>query len=79
MLYPIVIHKEENSDFGVSVPDLPGCTSAGATLADAASQAAEAITGHLELLADDNREPPKPKSIQEHLSLIHISEPTRPY
>ena len=66
MLFPIAIHKDKDSDFGVTVPDLPGCTSAGATLADAVSQAAEAITGHLELLADENREIPQPKTIQEH-------------
>ena len=27
MRYPIVIHKDENSSYGVTVPDLPGCFS----------------------------------------------------
>ena len=31
-LYPVVIHKDKKSAFGVTVPDLPGCFSAGATL-----------------------------------------------
>ena len=31
MRYPVVIHKDENSDFGVMVPDIPGCYSAGDT------------------------------------------------
>ena len=66
MLYPIAIHKDKDSDYGVTVPDLPGCTSAGSTLADALTQAVEAIRGHLELLTEENREIPRPKSIREH-------------
>jgi hypothetical protein len=30
--FPIVIHKDRQSDYGVTVPDLPGCFSAGATM-----------------------------------------------
>lgn len=32
MQYPIFIHKDEKSDYGVIVPDLPGCFSAGRTI-----------------------------------------------
>ena len=35
MNYPVVIHKDRKSDYGVSVPDLPGCISAGATVDEA--------------------------------------------
>ena len=66
MLYPIVIHKDKDSDFGVTVPDLPGCTSPGSTVADAIEQAVEAITGHLELLVEEHREIPQPKIIEKH-------------
>jgi len=33
--YPVVIHKDRKSVFGVIIPDLPGCFSAGATLDEA--------------------------------------------
>jgi len=33
--YPIIIHKEPNSDYGVIVPDLPGSFSAGSTIEEA--------------------------------------------
>ena len=66
MLYPIVIHKDKDSDYGVTVPDLPGCVSAGSTLADALTQAVEAIREHIELLTEDNCEIPRPGTIQEH-------------
>ena len=46
--YPIVIHKESDGTYGVTVPDLPGCITAGATLEEAQDQAAEAIQCHIE-------------------------------
>ena len=30
--YNALIHKDADSEFGVSFPDLPGCVSVGATL-----------------------------------------------
>lgn len=53
MHYPVVIHKDTESDDGVTVPDLPGCFSAGETLDEALQEVVEAIECHLEgLLAD---------------------------
>ena len=44
MRFPIVIHKDkdEGSGYGVIVPDLPGCFSAGDTLEDALMSSQEA-------------------------------------
>ena len=53
MIYPVVIHKDPTSDYGVTVPDLPGCFSAGTTMEDALTQAVEAIECHLEGLLSD--------------------------
>jgi len=65
--YPIVIHKEDGSAFGVIVPDLSGCFSAGDTLDDAISQAKEAIECHLEgMLLDNEPIPQRTQSIEEH-------------
>ena len=58
MRYPVVVHKEADADFGVTVPDLPGCFSAGATLDEALEMARQAIECHLEgLLLDDDPVP----------------------
>lgn len=54
MRYPVVIHKDEHSDFGVSIPDIPGCYSAGSTYDEALTNAIEAIECHLEGLLMDN-------------------------
>lgn len=53
MLYPIAIENgDEHHAYGVTVPDLPGCFSAGETLEEAVNNAKEAITGHIELLIE---------------------------
>lgn len=66
MRYPIVIHKEPESDYGVTVPDLPGCFSAGETMDEALEQAVEAIECHMEGLMIDQEAIPMPKSIEHH-------------
>ncbi len=48
MRYPVVIHKDPGSSYGVTVPDLPGCFSGGDTLDEAFDNAREAIVGHIE-------------------------------
>ncbi|MDP6038920.1 MAG: type II toxin-antitoxin system HicB family antitoxin, partial [Candidatus Latescibacteria bacterium] len=53
MQYPVVIHKDDDSDYGVTVPDLPGCFSAGDTIEDALAQGAEAVLCHIEGLMID--------------------------
>jgi predicted RNase H-like HicB family nuclease len=67
MRYPVVIHKDKTSDYGVTVPDLPGCFSAGGTLEDALSHAVEAIECHLEGLLLDGDEIPPAQSVESHL------------
>ncbi|HTV47402.1 MAG TPA: type II toxin-antitoxin system HicB family antitoxin [Phycisphaerae bacterium] len=68
MIYPIVVHKDKDSDFGVTVPDLPGCFSAGSTLDEAVAMAREAIELHLEGLIADGQVIPQPHSIESHRS-----------
>lgn len=66
MKYPIVIHKESDSDFGVTVPDIPGCFTAGESIEEAIAMAQEAIECHLEGLLIDNEPIPSSKIIDEH-------------
>ncbi len=66
MNYPVVIHKDKGSDFGVTVPDLPGCFSAGATVDEAIAMAREAIELHLEGMIEDGAGIIEPTSIEAH-------------
>lgn len=65
--YPIFIHQDENSAYGVIVPDLPGCYSVGDTIEDAIKNAHKAIECHIEGLLLDNKSIPLKKPIEEHL------------
>jgi predicted RNase H-like HicB family nuclease len=62
--YIALIHKDPDSEFGVSFPDLPGCVSAGATLDEAREMAAEALAFHLEGLAEDDEPIPEPSTLE---------------
>ena len=64
--YPIVIHKDPDSDYCVVVPDLPGCITAGDTLDDAQNQALEAIQCHVEAMLLDGEPIPEANSIAYH-------------
>jgi len=68
MNYPVVVHKDKGSDYGVTVPDLPGCFSAGATMDEALAMAREAIELHLEGLIEEGSPVPEPMSIEAHKS-----------
>jgi predicted RNase H-like HicB family nuclease len=52
MDFPIAIHRDEGSVYGVIVPDIPGCHSWGDTLDDAIRNAKEAIVGHVSTLLE---------------------------
>ena len=67
MKYPIAIEPgDEHRAYGVVVPDLPGCFSAGDTLDDAIDNAREAIELWLETVIDDGGAVPEPHTIAEH-------------
>ena len=63
--YIALIHKDADSDYGVSFPDLPGCITAGSTLDEARAMAAEALALHLEGLQEDGEAVPEPSSLEE--------------
>lgn len=67
MKYPIAIEPgDPQHAFGVVVPDLPGCFSAGDTLDEALDNAREAIELWLETVIDDGGTVPEPRLLAEH-------------
>lgn len=72
MYYPVAIEPgTETEAFGVVVPDLPGCFSAGDTLEDAFIQAEEAITSWIEAALDAGLSIPKPS----HIAALRSAHP----
>lgn len=66
MRYPIVLHTDDGTRYGVTVPDLPGCFSAGDTFDEALDSVREAIDLHAEGMTEDGEDLPVPRSIAEH-------------
>ena len=66
MNYPVVLHKDRGSDYGVTVPDLTGCFSAGKTVDEALAMAKEATELHLEGMVHEGQPIPRPRAIEQH-------------
>jgi predicted RNase H-like HicB family nuclease len=87
MDYIAIIHKDPDSDFGVSFPDFPGCITAGRTLEEAKIMALEALTGHIGVMRDSGEFIPAPSTFNEVMNdprfqdgigfLVPIREPAR--
>lgn len=63
-----LIHKEDDSDYGVSFPDFPGVVTAGTDLDDARAMAEEALAFHVEGLVADGEAVPEPSSLEAVMS-----------
>ncbi len=66
MKFPVVLHKDPDSEYGVTVPDLPGCFSAGGTVEEALDAAVEAIECHVEGLLRDSMRVPAARPVEAH-------------
>lgn len=68
MLYPIAIERGgKDTAHGIIVPDIAGCFSAADSYNDVFENAIEAITGHLECLAEEGMEIPLPSDIEQYI------------
>lgn len=65
MDYVAVVHKEPESDYGVSFPDFPGCITAGETLEEARNYAVEALTLHVAGMIEDGEDLPVPTKLDD--------------
>lgn len=64
MRYPVAIESGTDTEaFGVAVPDMPGCFSAGDTMDEAMTNAEEAIAAWIEAALDAGQEIPQPSDI----------------
>ncbi len=60
--YIVQINKEPDSDWGASVPDLPGCVATGKTLDTTLRRIQGAIELHIAGLREDGLSVPRPKT-----------------
>jgi predicted RNase H-like HicB family nuclease len=65
MIYPITIEiADAETAYGIVVPDLPGCFSAGDTMDEAMKNAEAATYAWIEAALDAGEEIPKPSSLE---------------
>ncbi len=74
MIYPVVLHKDSDSDYGVTIPDLPGCFSAGGSIDEALREAVEAAECHIEGLLVDSEDIPLPITIEKHQEALDFAD-----
>jgi predicted RNase H-like HicB family nuclease len=63
--YIALIHKDPDSDYGVSFPDFPGCITAGTDLDEARREAVEALAFHVSGMMEDGDDIPEPSSLEQ--------------
>ena len=74
MRYIAFIHKDPNSVYGVSFPDMPGCISAGSTIGQAVRNAVEALSGHVSMLEADGDPVPAPRDFDAIMAYPALAE-----
>lgn len=62
--YIALVHKDNDTSYGVSFPDVPGCVSAGDTFEEAIANAGEALAGHFAMMHADGDAIPRPRTIE---------------
>ncbi|MBZ9557290.1 MULTISPECIES: type II toxin-antitoxin system HicB family antitoxin [unclassified Modicisalibacter] len=68
MLFPIAIERgDDEHAYGVAVPDLPGCFSAGDTFEEALANVREAIEGWLEVAVEHGDPIPQAQTVESHI------------
>jgi predicted RNase H-like HicB family nuclease len=67
MKYLVIFDKAKDGSFGAVVPDLPGCTSSGRTMAEAKANIKEAIELYIEVMEDDGHKAPAPSILKAQL------------
>lgn len=74
MRFPVVLHTDDGVRYGVTVPDLPGCFSAGDTFDEALESVREAIELHLEGVIEEGGDVPLPRAIAEHRANLDFAD-----
>jgi len=62
--YVALLHPDATGGYGISLPDFPGCISAGDSMAEAADQGALALRLHVEGMMEDGEAIPEPRSAE---------------
>ena len=65
VIYPGVVEKDDDSDYGIWFPDFPGCVSAGDTVEAAVKGGREALQLHIQGMIEDKEDIPSATQIEK--------------
>ena len=65
MKYPVIIHKDDDTGYGVTIPDIPGCFAYGDTQEEAIHNIQESV--ELYYQGEEISEPPTPSQMEDLL------------
>lgn len=74
MRFVAFVHKDPDSAYGISFPDVPGCISAGDTLEEVSVMGIEALAGHIRWLEADGDPVPTPRSLDDIMADPALAE-----
>ncbi|MFW5635861.1 MAG: type II toxin-antitoxin system HicB family antitoxin [Thermodesulfobacteriota bacterium] len=63
--YIAIVHKDADSDVGVSFPDFPGCITAGRGIDEAKDMAQDALALHIQGMLEDGEPIPAPSRLEK--------------
>jgi predicted RNase H-like HicB family nuclease len=63
--YIAIVHKDADTDFGVSFPDFPGCITAGQNVDEAKDLSQEALALHIQGMIEDGDPLPRPSNLED--------------
>ena len=63
--YPAIVEGDAETGYSVFFPDLPGCTSGGDTLQEAALNAEEGLAAHIALMLNAGEPVPAPSNLDD--------------
>ena len=64
-IYIALLRKDPDSVYGVDCPDFPGCITAGSTLEETRTMAAEALEAHIECMVELGQMIPAPSPLDD--------------
>lgn len=66
--------QQENNNYNVYFPDLPGVVTYGSDIEDAIFMAQDALVGHLLVMEDDGDDIPKPSEYKQLVKYLRTDE-----
>ena len=72
--YVAIVHKDPESDFGVSFPDFPGGITAVDNIDEAKDMAQDALALHIQGMLEDGEQLPAPSKLEEIMADPDVSD-----